>query len=217
VSPNIAVKICGITRLEDIAASAAAGARYIGLNFFPKSPRYVDLKTARELSLAVPVGVAKVAVTVDASDAFLESLVSDVPLDFIQLHGHETPERVQEVRSRYGLPVIKAIGIAEAVDLEQIDRFSPVTDQLLVDAKPPKEASLTGGNGLAFDWTLLANRQDWSVPWLLAGGLKPENVAEAVKRTGARQVDLSSGIEARPGVKDAQKIKAFFAALSAQS
>ena len=155
------------------------------------------------------MGIAKVALVVNADDAFLDELVARVPLDMLQLHGSETPQRVAEVKARYGLPVMKAIGIADAGDLAQIDAYSGVADQLLIDAKPPKDAVLPGGNGLAFDWTLLADRKYWTVPWMLAGGLTPANVAEAVARTGALQVDVSSGVESAPGQKDAALIHKF--------
>jgi phosphoribosylanthranilate isomerase len=191
-----------------VSAAVEAGAAYVGFVFFEKSPRNVTLAQARALALGVPPGVAKVALTVDADDATLDALTDQVPLDFLQLHGHESPARVAEVKSRYGLPVIKAIGIAEAADLAQIDAYGGGADQLLIDAKPPKGATRPGGNALAFDWGLIAGR-DWPLPWLLAGGLNPDNVALAVARTGARQLDVSSGVEAAPGVKDADLIRAF--------
>lgn len=205
---GIRVKICGLTAAADVSAAVEAGAAYVGFVFFEKSPRNVGLTQARALALGVPPGVAKVALTVDADDATLDALTERVPLDFLQLHGHESPARVAEVKSRYGLPVIKAIGIAEAADLAQIDAYSGVADQLLIDAKPPPGATRPGGNALAFDWGLIAGR-DWEVPWLLAGGLNPDNVALAVARTGARQLDVSSGVEAAPGIKDADLIRAF--------
>ena len=144
------------------------------------------------------------ALTVDADDAALDAIVDGVPLDMLQLHGHETPERVAEVRARYGLPVMKAMGVAGEGDLAGLIEMSLAADQLLIDAKPPKGADLPGGNGLAFDWRLLVGRK-WLKPWMLAGGLTPENVAEAVRLTGARQVDVSSGVESAPGVKDARR------------
>jgi phosphoribosylanthranilate isomerase len=205
---NIRVKICGLTAAADVSAAIEAGAAYVGFVFFGKSPRNVSLAQARTLALGVPPGVAKVALTVDADDAMLDALTDQVPLDFLQLHGHESPARVAEVKTRYGLPVIKAIGIAEAADLAQIDVYGGAADQLLIDAKPPSGATRPGGNALAFDWGLIAER-DWPLPWLLAGGLNPDNVSEAVARTGARQVDVSSGVEAAPGVKDADLIRAF--------
>lgn len=212
---DIAIKFCGLSRLSDVSAAVEAGARYVGFVFFEKSPRNVTLDQARELALQVPPGVAKVALTVNAEDDFLDELTEIVPLDMLQLHGAETPARVAEIRSRYGLPVMKAIGIREAADLASIDAYSDVADQLLIDAKPPKGADLPGGNGAAFDWDLLKQRKYWTVPWMLAGGLTPDNVAQAAALTGAKQVDLSSGVESAPGVKDPALMQAFAAALSA--
>ncbi|GAA6196934.1 phosphoribosylanthranilate isomerase [Pseudophaeobacter arcticus] len=208
----IRVKICGLNSPQDVAAAAAAGAAYVGFVFFPKSPRNISIEQATQLALEAPVGLCKVALTVNADDAMLDTLTDAVPLDMLQLHGSESPERVAEVKARYGLPVMKAIGVADAADLPQIDLYSQVADQLLIDAKPPKNADLPGGNGLAFDWRLLAGRKYWQRPWMLAGGLTPENVAEAVRMTGARQVDVSSGVEAAPGQKDAALIARFSAA-----
>lgn len=211
---DIRVKICGLSEPADIAAAATSGASYIGLVFFKKSPRNVSNADARALALTAPPGVAKVALVVDADDAALDALTDTVPLDMLQLHGRETPQRVAEVRARYGLPVMKAVGVAEAGDLAALDTYARVADQLLVDAKPPKGADLPGGNGLAFDWRLIANRR-WPVPWMLAGGLTADNVGEAVRLTGARQVDVSSGVESAPGVKDAGLIARFVAAAQA--
>lgn len=208
----IRVKICGLNSPQDVAAAAAAGAAYVGFVFFPKSPRNISIAQATQLALEAPVGLCKVALTVNADDAMLDALTDAVPLDMLQLHGSESPERVAEVKARYGLPVMKAIGVADAADLPQIDLYSQVADQLLIDAKPPKNADLPGGNGLAFDWRLLAGRKYWQRPWMLAGGLTPESVAEAVRMTGARQVDVSSGVEAAPGQKDAALIARFSAA-----
>lgn len=208
---QVRVKICGLTTRETLLAATGAGAAYVGFNFFPKSPRYAAPDLARRLALDVPPGIAKVGLTVDADDALLDAITGEVPLDMLQLHGAETPERVAEVRARYGLPVIKALGIATAEDLEKIDRYEGVADQLLIDAKPPPEGDLPGGNGLTFDWRLIANRR-WAVPWMLAGGLDASNVAEAVRLTGAQQVDLSSGVETAPGIKDPDLIRGFLAA-----
>ncbi len=205
---SISVKFCGLSQPADIAAAAEAGARYVGFVFFPKSPRAVSMTQARDLALAVPVGVAKVGLVVDPEDAFLEQLLAEVPLDILQLHGHEAPARVAEIRARAGLPVMKAIGIADSDDLAQIADYAAVSDQLLIDAKPPKNADLPGGNGLSFDWRLLAGRR-WPLPWILAGGLTPDNVRLAVQMTGAQQVDVSSGVESRAGVKDPALIHAF--------
>jgi phosphoribosylanthranilate isomerase len=207
----VSVKICGLRSPEHVVAAAEAGARYIGLVFFEKSPRSVTIDEARGLALAAPPGVAKVALVVNADTAFLDALTAQVPLDLLQLHGSETPERVAEIRARYGLPVMKAVGVADAEDLPALAAYEAVADQILVDAKPPRTAELPGGNGLSFDWRLIAGRE-WTKPWMLAGGLTPDNVAEAVAATGAAQVDVSSGVESAPGVKDAGKIAAFVAA-----
>ncbi|ASP19143.1 N-(5'-phosphoribosyl)anthranilate isomerase [Antarctobacter heliothermus] len=208
---DVRVKICGLTRPEDVDAVAEAGASYAGLVFFPKSPRHVTVAAARDLALRAPVGLAKVGLVVNPSDALLDEIIAQVPLDMIQLHGTEPPERVAEVRARYGLPVMKAVGVAEAADLDKLDVYQRVADQILVDAKPPKGADLPGGNGLAFDWRLIAGRR-WSRPWMLAGGLTPQNVARAVAMTGVAQVDVSSGVERAPGVKEAALIRGFVSA-----
>jgi phosphoribosylanthranilate isomerase len=205
------VKICGLSRPGHVAAAVAAQAAYVGFVFFEKSPRHVDLAAARALAIGVPAGVAKVALVVNADDAFLDALTQAVPLDMLQLHGSEPPARVSEVKARYGLPVMKAVGVAGADDLAALDAYASVADQILVDAKPPKGADLPGGNGLAFDWRLIAGRR-WQVPWMLAGGLTADNVAEAIRLTGARQIDVSSGVESAPGQKDAALIGAFIAA-----
>lgn len=208
---NIKVKICGLRSAADMAAVVAAGAGYAGFVFFPKSPRNLTVDQARLLSHAAPPGLAKVALTVDADDATLDAINDVVPLDMLQLHGTETPERVAYIRARYGLPVMKAIGVADESDLAMLTEYSLVADQILIDAKPPKGADLPGGNGLSFDWRLLVGRK-WLRPWMLAGGLTPQNVEEAIRLTGARQVDVSSGVESAPGVKDADKIHDFMGA-----
>lgn len=211
---DVKVKLCGLTRLEDVPAAVDAGAAYVGFVFFPKSPRYVSLELAREMALAVPPGIAKVALVVDADDTMLDELTDRVPLDMLQLHGQESPERVTEIKERYCLPVMKAVGISQASDLEAIDIYAAVADQILLDAKPPKDASRPGGNAIAFDWSLIAGR-DWTVPWMLAGGLTLDNVGDALRITGARQLDLSSALESAPGVKDHKKMRAFVAAAKA--
>lgn len=208
MNPGIRVKICGLTRPEDVFAVAEAGAAYAGFVFFPKSPRNVSIEAARDLAVDVPVGVAKVALVVNADNAMLDAITSAVPLDILQLHGDEPPERVADVRARYGLPVMKAVGVADAADVAALDLYSEVADQLLVDAKPPKTATLPGGNGVSFDWRLISARR-WSVPWMLAGGLTPDNVADAIALTGTQQVDVSSGVEVAPGIKDATLIRDF--------
>jgi phosphoribosylanthranilate isomerase len=209
--PDIRVKICGLRTQADVAAVAAAGAAYMGLVFFAKSPRNLTVAQARDLALAAPPGLAKVALVVNATDTELDAIVEAMPLDMLQLHGHESPDRVAEVRARYGLPVMKAIGVADEGDLAPLLDYSLVADQILIDAKPPKNHDLPGGNGLTFDWRLVAQRR-WLRPWMLAGGLTSENVAEAIRLTNARQIDLSSGVESSPGVKDHAMIRAFMQA-----
>ena len=204
----VSVKICGLATVDDVRGCADAGANYMGLVFFQKSPRNMTLPAARELALAAPLGLAKVALVVNPSDAELDAITGTVPLDMLQLHGRETPERVAEVKARYGLPVMKAVGIADGDDLPKLESYFGVADQILVDAKPPKGGELPGGNGLSFDWRLIAGRR-WPCPWMLAGGLTPENVAEAVTMTGAKQVDVSSGVEDSPGQKNAELIQKF--------
>ena len=208
---SVRVKICGLTEPRTVAAAVAEGAAYVGLVFFPKSPRHLEPDAARALAIGVPPGVAKVALVVDPDDDVLEGILRAVPIDMVQLHGAESPARVREIRVRFGLPVMKAVGVAEAADLEAIATYEAVADQILVDARAPKGAALPGGNGLSFDWRLIAGRQ-WQKPWMLAGGLTPANVAEAIRLTGARQVDVSSGVESAPGVKDPARIAAFIAA-----
>ena len=212
---DIGVKICGLRDKQMVLSAAEAGAHYVGFVFFEKSPRHVSTELAASLAVEVPAGIAKVALVVNADDALLDSITSVVPLDILQLHGNESPERVAEIRRRYGLPVMKAIGIADASDLEKIAPYAQVSDQLLIDAKPPRDAVLPGGNGLAFDWQLLAGRR-WPVPWMLAGGLTPDNVAKAIQLTGAKQVDVSTGVESAPGVKDADRIRRFIGAAQSE-
>ncbi|WP_372801859.1 phosphoribosylanthranilate isomerase [Paracoccus seriniphilus] len=205
------VKICGLSQPEHVAAAVDAGARYVGFVFFPKSPRAVSAEQARSLGQAVPPGVAQVGLFVNPDDAQLQDTLEIVPLDLIQLHGSESPERVAEIKARTGLPVMKAVGISDAADLPALTDYGLVADMLLVDAKAPRDAVLPGGNGLAFDWRLLVGRT-WLRPWLLAGGLTPDNVAEAIRLTGARGVDVSSGVESAPGVKDGTLIRNFIKA-----
>ena len=202
------VKICGLSTPESVKTTVVAGASYIGFVFFPKSPRHITFSQAAELAKDVPESVTKVALTVNATDEFLTEMLAAVPVDMLQLHGSEPVERVVEIKARFGLPVMKAVGIADESDLPALDAYSAVVDQLLVDAKRPKGSALPGGNAVAFDWRLIAGRK-WTVPWMLAGGLTPENVAEAIRLTGAKMVDVSSGVESAPGVKNLDKIAAF--------
>ncbi len=207
------VKICGLRRPEHVEAAADAGARYVGLVFFPKSPRAVSVHEAALLAPHVPVGVATVGLFVDPDDALLDEVLARVPLDIIQLHGGESPDRVARVKALTGLPVMKSVGLSGPADLPALTDYGLVADMLLVDAKPPRGADLPGGNGLAFDWRLLVGRK-WLRPWMLAGGLTAQNVAEAIRLTGAPAVDVSSGVEIEPGVKDEGLIRAFVAAAS---
>lgn len=211
LSSDIRVKICGLTDRAGVSAAVSAGAAYVGFVHFAPSPRHLAAEAIRGLALTVPAGVAKVVLLVDPGDDLLDALTAGVPLDMIQLHGAEPPERVAEIRARSGLPVMKAVGIAGAGDLDQIDRYAPVADQLLVDAKPPKGADRPGGNALSFDWSLIAGRR-WPLPWMLAGGLSAANVGEALAISGASQVDVSSAVESAPGVKDPDLIAAFVSA-----
>ncbi len=201
-------KICGISQARHIRIAVDLGARYLGFVLFPKSPRHLEIAAAQVLMSQVPAGICKVVLTVDPTDDALDEIALKLPLDMLQLHGGESPERVAQIRARIGLPVMKAVGIGDAADLPRLAAYAGVADQLLVDAKPPRAAALPGGNGLSFDWRLIAGRR-WAVPWMLAGGLTPENVAEAVALTGATQVDVSSGVERAPGVKDSALIAAF--------
>ncbi|EKE45629.1 N-(5'phosphoribosyl)anthranilate isomerase [Oceaniovalibus guishaninsula JLT2003] len=201
------LKFCGLTDPADVPAAVLAGAAYIGFVFYAPSPRSVPLADAALMAASVPAGICKVALTVDASDADLDAILDAVPIDMLQLHGRESPDRVARLRHRYGLPVMKAVGIADEGDLPLLAEYGRVADQLLVDARPPRGA-LPGGNGLRFDWRLIAGRR-WPVPWMLAGGLHAGNVAQAMRLTGARQLDVSSGIETAPGVKDAAMMRNF--------
>ena len=212
---EIRVKICGMKTRADMEAAASAGAAYVGLNFFAKSARSVSIAQAASLASEAPVGLAKVGLVVNPTDADLDAITGSVPLDMIQLHGQESVERVAEIKSRYGLPVMKVIGVAEAADLTPIDLYAQVADQIMIDAKAPKGAKLPGGNGVAFDWQLLAGKKYWQAPWMLAGGLTPDNVAEAIRKTGARQVDVASGVETAPAQKDADLMRAFVEAAQA--
>ena len=209
---SIAIKFCGLRSASDVSSAVAAGASFVGFVFFPRSPRNLTPDEAAPLAAAVPEGVTGVGLMVDPDDATLDRITARVPLDMIQLHGRETPQRVAEIRARTGLKVMKAVGIRDRADLARAESYRQHADMLLLDAKPPEGATLPGGNGLAFDWRLLQGL-DWDTPWMLAGGLRPENVAEAVRLTGARAVDVSSGVESAPGEKSAERIAAFAAAL----
>ena len=202
------VKICGLTTLNTLSAAINSGATYVGFVFFEKSPRHLTIEQAIKMANIVPDGICKTALVVDPFDKDLDDLLDKVPVDMIQLHGHESAERVSEVKDKFGLPVMKAVGISDESDLVNLYEHSRIADQILVDAKPPKNAVLPGGNGLSFDWKLLAGRR-WSTPWMLAGGLNSSNLLQAAKLTGARQFDVSSGVETSTGVKDIKLISDF--------
>jgi phosphoribosylanthranilate isomerase len=210
----VLVKICGLKTADAVDAAVAAGADMVGFVFFKRSPRHVTPAIAGGLAARVPVGVIKTALTVDATNDELAAITGNGAVDLLQLHGHETPERVVEVGRKFGLPVMKALPIAEPDDVAAARAYEGVADRLLFDAKPPSGADRPGGNALAFDWGLLAGTR-WNVPWLLAGGLTPDNVAAAIRLSGAPGVDVSSGVESAPGVKDAGLIEAFIRAAKA--
>ncbi|MGH6894066.1 MAG: phosphoribosylanthranilate isomerase [Dongiaceae bacterium] len=207
---SVTAKICGLKAPEAVAAAVEGAAALVGFVFFPASPRNVEPATVRALSARVPAGIRKVGLLVDESDARIADILSRCDLDLLQLHGKETPERVANIRARFGRQVIKAISVSEAADLDRAAGYESVADYLMFDAKPPKSMAgvLPGGNALSFDWGLLAGRR-FRLPWFLAGGLTPDNLTEAVRISGAPMVDVSSGVEDRPGEKNVSKIKAF--------
>jgi phosphoribosylanthranilate isomerase len=205
------VKICGLSTGPTLDAALDAGADMVGFVFFSKSPRHVDWGTARALGRQVQGRAKIVALSVDADDDTLKRIVDALSPDLMQLHGSETPARVKEIGERFGRPTMKAIGVATRADLAQAEAYEGVADLLLIDAKPLKGAALPGGNGRPFDWDLTRNFHA-PMPWLLSGGLDPETVGAAIALSGARGVDVSSGVESAPGVKDPAKIRAFVAA-----
>ncbi len=205
------VKICGLSTAPTLEAALAAGADMAGFVFFPKSPRHIRYEAARALSAQARGRARIVALSVDADDETLARIVESLAPDILQLHGRESPSRVTEIRQRFGRPTMKAIGVAAPADFAAAAPYDNAADFLLIDAKPPKGAALPGGNGRAFDWRM-ARGFSPKRPWLLSGGLDPDNVAEAIAETGAIGVDVSSGVESAPGVKDAMRIKAFIAA-----
>lgn len=207
------VKICGLTDPDAVAAAVEGGASHLGFVFFPPSPRAVEPWEAAELCDGLPEDVAVVGLFVDPTDDEINAVMQQVRLDLIQLHGHETPERVEAVRQEFGMPVMKALGVSEAADLEAARTYLGVADMLLFDAKPPKGAERPGGNAVAFDWSLMSAWTDCETPWLLAGGLTPATVAEALRISGAPGVDVSSGVETAPGEKDPDLILAFLDAV----
>lgn len=212
---SIAVKTCGLSDRRAIDAALAGGARYLGFVFFPRSPRNVSPATVAALTAGLPDGVSTVGVVVDPDDAMLDGILSVVPLDYFQLHGDESPARAASIRARTGRGVIKAIKVSEAAEIDGAAAYRDSVDMVLFDAKPPPDAAHPGGNARAFDWRLFHEAPPPApMTWLLSGGLTVDNVAEAIKITAARAVDVSSGIESAPGRKDPEKIRAFLAAVA---
>jgi len=207
---SIKAKICGLNHPAAVAAAVAGGASHVGFVFYPPSPRSIDPLKAASLAAGVPAGIVKVGLFVDASDEDIVRTLGEAPLDMLQLHGDETPRQVKDVRRKFGKPVMKALRVASAADIAAADEYLPAVDWLLFDAKPPPEMknALPGGNAISFDWSLIAGR-GWSKPWMLSGGLNVRNLADAVRITGAKTVDVSSGVEDSPGRKNPEKIAAF--------
>ena len=212
---SIAAKICGLSTEDAVTAAVAGGAAYLGFIFYPPSPRAVTAGKAARLCTAVPSGIARVGLFVDADDDTIRAVLAEAPIDILQFHGNESPKRVADAKLRFNRPVMKAIAIAGPEDVGNAARFEGAADLLLFDAKPPRRrGALPGGNGLAFDWGLIAGRS-WRREWMLSGGLTTELLPEAVAISGAAAVDVSSGVESRPGEKDLGKIRAFLAAAHA--
>ncbi|TKT82765.1 phosphoribosylanthranilate isomerase [Aquamicrobium sp. LC103] len=206
------IKICGLKTPDAVAAALAGGASHVGFIFFEKSPRNIDPPAAGRLREAVRGRASTVAVTVDAGDAFLDGIVAGVAPDMLQLHGKESPERTAEVKARYGLPVMKALPISEAADLGRVAPYRGIADRFLFDAKPPKGSDLPGGNGVSFDWKLLS-ALDPGIDYMLSGGLNAANIGDALRLANPPGIDISSGVESAPGIKDAALIDAFFKAV----
>jgi len=211
---SVVVKICGLSTCDTLEAAVAAGADMVGFVFFPASPRHVGLDVARQLGDQVGGRAAKVALTVDASDALLRDIVEALSPDLLQLHGKETPERIRAIKHAFGLPVMKAVAVATAEDLAALPGYAAAADRILFDARPPKDALRPGGLGVPFDWDLLRGL-DLPVPFMVSGGIHPGNIAEALRVTRAGGVDVSSGVERAPGVKDPELIRSFIRAARA--
>jgi len=211
---TLLVKICGLSTRETLDAALEAGADMVGFVFFPPSPRHLSLDTARELARQVKQRATRVALTVDADDATLEGIVAALAPDILQLHGHETPGRVSEIKRKFGREVMKALPVERASDLATLPDYAAVADRILFDARPPKGATRPGGLGAVFDWQLLKDL-DLKLPFMVSGGLHADNVAGAVRITRAGGVDVSSGVERAPGIKDVEMIRAFIRAARA--
>ena len=211
--PRIAIKICGLSTLDTVGAAVRAGASHVGFVSFSKSPRHVEPDQMRALAAAVPAHVERVGVVVDVDDELLARLAGAGALTALQLHGKESPERAAAIRARFGLPVWKAISVKTRADIDSANAYAGAVDRLLFDAKTPDGAALPGGMGLRFDWTLLRGLS-LPAPWGLSGGLSADNVADAIRITGAPLIDISSGVESAPGIKSVDKIMAFCKAVS---
>jgi phosphoribosylanthranilate isomerase len=212
----VSTKICGLKTAETLTAAVAHGADLIGFNFFRKSPRYVEPEQAGALGSTMPAHVLKTGLLVDDDDVRIAAILSAAPLDLLQLHGSETPERVAAIKAKFGLPVMKVIKVSSRADIARAADYESVADRLLFDAQPPAgmKNALPGGNAVSFDWTLLQGFRAQR-PWMLSGGLTAGNLAEAVRQSGAPALDVSSGVEDRPGDKNPNKIRDFLAAARA--
>jgi phosphoribosylanthranilate isomerase len=211
---TISVKICGLTDAKAVATAVDAGANFIGFVFYRRSPRFVSIESAAELTSGVPRSATSVGLFVDPTDSQIEKTLKKIRLGMLQLHGKETPVRVAAIRKKFNVPVMKAIGVATRADVLSASDYQGVADWLMFDAKPVPSATRPGGNATAFDWALMKTFHG-ALPWMLAGGLTSKNVADAVKASGARTVDVSSGVETSPGVKSPAKIRAFIKAVGA--
>jgi phosphoribosylanthranilate isomerase len=211
---SLAVKICGLSTRETLEVALQAGADMVGFVFFEASPRHVSLGTARELGQIAKGRALKVALTVDADDTTLSNIVETLHPDILQLHGNESISRVRDIKQTFGVPVMKVIAVAAPRDLDVLPGFAAVADHILFDARAPKDATRPGGLGVPFDWKLLKSI-DLKIPFMVSGGLNAANVAEAIRITHAGGVDVSSGVESAPGVKDADMIRAFIRAARA--
>lgn len=209
---SLDIKICGLKSTQALEAALAGGATHVGFIFFEKSPRNVTPQAAASLRTAAKGRAKAATVTVDADNSFLDAIVAAMSPDMLQLHGKETPARVAEVKARYGLPVIKALAVGEAADLERAKPYLGIADRFLFDAKPPAGSELPGGNGVAFDWAILA-ALDPGMDYMLSGGLNAANIGDALRLANPPGIDISSGVESAPGVKDAALIDAFFRAV----
>jgi phosphoribosylanthranilate isomerase len=211
---SLLVKICGLSTRETLDVALDAGADMVGFVFFPPSPRHVSLELGRDLGRQVKRRALKVALTVDADDAMLDNIMDALSPDIFQLHGKESVARLRDIKQRFGRPVMKVVPVATAADLAVLPGYAAVADRILFDARAPKDATRPGGLGEPFDWHLLENLE-LKLPYMVSGGLDPRNVAEAIRVTRAGGVDVSSGVESAPGVKDPELIKAFIRAARA--